>query len=123
MTNKLHRLPFLALVLLATACGGDSLVASTVASTVVGTVDEAVSRHTDQECSVMNLIDGDGYCRSRTVPSGRAPVHCFRTLGGVDCYEQRDPYGLAETGQVRPRTPLASSPVPGRESKSDVAHN
>lgn len=120
--NVLRHLPLLAL-LLASACGGETLVASTIASTMVGTVDEAMSRRTDQECSVMNFVDGDGYCRSRTVPSGRPPVHCFRTLGGVDCYEETDPYGLTETGTVRPSPPLATDPAPARTARADLPHN
>ncbi len=123
MTTLPLRSLSVALLLLATACGGESIVASTVASTVVGAVDEAVSRRTDQECSVMNFVDGDGYCRSRTVASGRPPVHCYKTLGGVDCYGQTDPYGLAKTGQVPPSPPLATNPVPARTAKADLPQN
>ncbi len=102
-------------------CGGEAFVVSTIASsatsTAFSTLDEAMSRRTDEQCSMMNFVDGDPYCRSRTVPNGRPPVHCFRTIGGVDCYTETDPYGLAETGNVRPSLPLGRDPAPARQKK------
>lgn len=115
--------PLVALLL--SACGGEAFVISTIASsttsTAVQTIDLAMSRKTDEECSVMNFVDGDGYCRPRTVPSGRPQVHCFKTIGGVDCYTEKDPYGLAETGNVRPSPPLGADPVPARNAQKKLA--
>lgn len=121
--NWVRHFPLLALLLL-TGCGIDPITlstASTVATTAVGTVDAIVSRDTSQECSFMNLVDGDSYCRSRTVPNGRPPVNCFRTIGGVDCYVESDPYGLAESGNMRERPPLGVDPVPARTAQKNVA--
>ena len=94
------------------ASAGPAIVATGATVLGVATVDAIASRRTEKDCSVLNLLDGDPYCRSTTVPNGRPPVHCFKTLGGVDCYSEADPYKLAETGHTPERAPLAPRPPP-----------
>ena len=94
------------------ASAGPAIVATGATVLGVATVDAIASRHTEKDCSVLNLLDGDPYCRSTTVPNGRPPVHCFKTLGGVDCYAEPDPYKLAETGRNPERAPRGPPPPP-----------
>jgi hypothetical protein len=96
------------LLLLAIAVGASSCVPATIAATgivavgTVDTVDAVLSRKLDQDCAVINLLEGP-YCRSRTLPNPQAPVYCYRTLGGVDCHAQADPYAVERERVTAPR--------------------
>ena len=96
------------------ASAGPAIAATGATVLGVATVDAIASRHTEKDCSVLNLLDGDPYCRSTTVPNGRPPVHCFKTLGGVDCYAEPDPSKLAETGRNPERAPRGTPPAPNQ---------
>ena len=73
-----------------------------------------VEKRYDVECSLFNLLEAGNYCVSKYKPTDREQVHCFKTLGGVDCYSERDPYLLA--GRSLPTAPreLADPPMPMR---------
>lgn len=89
----------------------------------IGALDEKVSDWTDKQCSTVFLALGDGYCRDRLKVGDRPAqkLHCFRTLGGIDCYAEADPYGVNGTGRTRqaqrltepsPQPRLAADPPP-----------
>lgn len=73
-----------------------------------------VEKRYDVECSIFNILEAGEYCVSRFKPTDRDEVHCFKSLGGVDCYADRDPYLLA--GRSLPAAPrtLADPPMPMR---------
>lgn len=71
-----------------------------------------VEKHYDVDCSVFNIVETGEFCLHRYKATDREEVHCFRTLGGIDCYAQRDPYLLA--GRQLPGEPksLADPAMP-----------
>lgn len=73
-----------------------------------------VEKRYDVECGLFNILEYGEYCVSRFKPTDRDEVHCFKSLGGVDCYADRDPYLLA--GRSLPTAPreLADPPMPMR---------
>ncbi len=79
----------------------------------IGALDEKVSEWTDKECSTVFIALGNGYCRDRLRAGERQSekLHCFRTLGGVDCYAVSDPYGINASGRARQAQRL-TEPVP-----------
>lgn len=86
--------------------------------TAIGAIDEKISQWTDRECSTVFLMLGDDYCREKRVIGERPgeKIHCFRTLGGVDCYAEADPYGVNASGRTRQATRLTDpgAPPPAR---------
>ncbi|HYM33710.1 MAG TPA: hypothetical protein VEU47_20590 [Candidatus Cybelea sp.] len=80
-------------------------------STAVKTFDAKMSLWTDSECSYAHVLFGDTYCRPRTVEREKDPVYCFRTLGGVDCYGDSDPYKVSQSGRALQPPPLAEPPA------------
>jgi hypothetical protein len=90
-----------------------------IANNTIGAFDKSVSLKRDQDCSVLYLIDGAPYCRERLVPDHRKPVYCYRTMGGVDCYAEKDPYGSAQSGRVRPPQPLSQVSTPEATPQTD----
>lgn len=82
----MRRLALLPLLFALAACDPVSGTVITQSGlTTLGTVDRLASKRMDQDCSLLNVLEGDGYCRSRTIPR-ETEVHCYRTLGKVDCY-------------------------------------
>lgn len=84
------------------ACGASPALLMTGASlasfihTDKTLTDHAVSYATEKDCSVLNLSNGYDYCDP---PEGRereqiaymaANLYCYRTLGGVNCYDRPD---------------------------------
>jgi hypothetical protein len=75
-------------------------------------VDQVASLRLERDCSAMHIFTAEEYCLPLTVPSGRTPVYCFKTLGGIDCYDSPEPYAIAEVERAKPSRPLAA-PFPG----------
>lgn len=82
--------------------------------TAIGAIDEKISQWTDRECSTVFVMLGDDYCREKHVAGDRPgeKIHCFRTLGGVDCYAEADPYGINGSGRTRQATRLTDPGAP-----------
>ena len=101
----------LLLTLSAGALGGCIMVPAILVTSAIELVDETASLRLDMNCATTHLLLIEPYCRSRTVPNNQPPVYCFRTLGGVDCYAEDDPYGVGESSRVKPGRPLAAPRV------------
>lgn len=71
-----------------------------------------VEKRYDVECSVFNILEAGEYCVSRFKPTDRDEVYCFKSLGGVDCYAERDPYQLAGRSLPTAPRPLADPRMP-----------
>ena len=98
----------LLLTLSASALGGCLMVATSA----IELVDETASLRLDMDCAVTHIFIAEPWCRSRTVPNNIPPVYCYRTLGGVDCYAEEDPYGVAQSStRVKPARVLAAPHV------------
>jgi hypothetical protein len=102
MTRPL--LLLLALVGLA-ACGSplNSATNNGIVSLGIDYTVKKVEKRYDVECSVFNILEAGEYCVHKYKATDREEVHCFKTLGGVDCYTERDPYMLA--GRSLPTAP------------------
>jgi hypothetical protein len=90
---------FLLLALLPlAACGvSDNLAAAVGVAATVGTVaviqrtpvDAVYSLATGRDCSMVRLDQGKSYCRP-VEPKPEPPPFCTRSLGSVDCWQDRD---------------------------------
>lgn len=95
-------LPLISLLLLAgcsAAATAPTLTAPLLgieAATVVGTkktlVDHAVSFVKGKDCSTVRANQGRTYCLEDEVAPAQE-IYCYETLGGVDCFRDKKPYG------------------------------
>ncbi len=118
----LQRLATIAVLVGFAVAGSGCLIANTIASQTVGSIDQVVSMKLEKDCSMAYLVEGTAYCRDRVVENGRPHVYCYRTLGGVDCYAERDPYNVQSHDRTRPTSPLAvpdRNPPPGKLTAAD----
>lgn len=113
--------PLLALGLLA-GCDGDNrgrlthvpplagqYVAVGLAAHVIQT---KIERQLEVTCSPFNLLSDGSYCVSNYKPTDRQEVWCFKTLGGVDCHGEPDPYSLEGRALPDAPRPLADPRMP-----------
>lgn len=71
-----------------------------------------VERRLEVTCNPLNLISDGTYCVSNYKPTDRQEVFCFKTLGGVDCYAEPDPYSLEGRQLPAPPRALADPRMP-----------
>lgn len=95
------------------------------ASVAVEIVKAKIERRLEVTCNPLNLISDGSYCVSNYKPTDHQEVFCFKTLGGVDCYAEPDPYSLegrqlpaAPRALADPRMPMSP---PGRRPPPQVA--
>lgn len=87
---------------------GVSLLATSGCTTAaVAVLDEKVSQMMDQDCTTLNIMLGDSYCREKRKAIKQEEVYCYRTLGGVDCYDKKTPY-TEQSPRVRDVSELGS---------------
>lgn len=80
----------------------------------VKALDGHVSSAVEQECRVVNLIRGEKYCQHPPLAEGTEPrLYCFRTLAGVDCHADKDPYGVSESGRTLTKPIVTQTEKPG----------
>lgn len=92
------RLTVLGLAGLLTACGPEAIVSTglSVASmkmTKKTLGDHAIGLVTNQDCSSLRAATGDVYCLTPEEMEARIPdqpEYCYRTIGGVRCYNRPD---------------------------------
>lgn len=68
-------------------------------------IDYGVSAQRKEDCSLVHASNGEPYCQPWNPPGPREAVatmatthYCYRTLGGVSCYDRPD---YAASGQTR----------------------
>ena len=66
--------------------------AASVVATDKTITDHAVSYFSGKDCSTVRKETGRSYCEEDEL-NPTPPVHCYRDLAGVTCYNQPDPYG------------------------------
>jgi hypothetical protein len=108
------------------ACGGEvglAMMGASMASfihTDKTVVDQAVGLSTDRDCSVLYLAQDETYCKPPDpIEPGQVAymsqsLYCYRTLGGVSCYDRPDYTASSQTRIVFGDTliaPLASAPL------------
>jgi len=74
----------------------------------VAVIDEKISQMTDKDCTSVNIMLGESYCRDKARQIKQEPVYCYKTLGGVDCYAVKDPYENGTNDRVRDVSQLGS---------------
>lgn len=84
-----------------------------------------IERRLEVTCNPLNLVSDGTYCVSNYKPTDRQEVWCFKTLGGVDCYDEPDPFSLEGRALPAPPRPLADPRMPmtppGRRNPPQVA--
>lgn len=75
-------------------------------------VQTKIERQLDVSCSPFNLLSDGSYCVSNYKPTDRQEVWCFKTLGGVECYREPDPYSLEGRALPDAPRPLADPRMP-----------
>ncbi|OUR75290.1 hypothetical protein A9Q83_17830 [Alphaproteobacteria bacterium 46_93_T64] len=83
------------------------LAATGCTTAAVAVIDEKISQLTDKECTSVNIMFGEDYCREKKRVIKQDPVYCYRTLGGVDCYSKKEPY-TKPSARVREVSALGS---------------
>lgn len=84
-----------------------------------------VERRLEMTCNLENIVVEGTYCVSNFKPTDRQEVFCFKTLGGVDCYAEPDPYSLEGRQLPAPPRALADPRMPmtppGRRPQPQLA--
>lgn len=115
------------------AVAGASLVSLVYTDKTLG--DQAASMALQEDCSILNFTDNKPYCQkppsvddqNSGMAALAASLYCYRTLGGISCYERPDymasnqtrlnfAYGYLPSASPRGRSveaPLASLPESG----------
>lgn len=74
----------------------------------VAVIDEKISQMTEKECTSVNIMFGESYCKEKGEPIKQEPVYCYKTLGGIDCYAKEAPYSN-NSPRVRDASALGSN--------------
>ncbi|MDA1097384.1 MAG: hypothetical protein O2967_00250 [Proteobacteria bacterium] len=83
-------LNWLRIILLAVVAAS-STGCTAVAVRLVDEVDATVSKLSQSDCQLVRIIHGMDVCRSDGSDAVLPAAYCYRTLGGVDCYDRADP--------------------------------
>ncbi|USG61766.1 hypothetical protein NBZ79_02110 [Sneathiella marina] len=75
---------------------------------IVKSIDKQISEYAGINCSATNLSVGEDYCQSPKQSFVQASVYCYKTMGGVDCYRQPNPYHTEKSERVRQTLSLGS---------------
>ncbi len=78
-------------VILLAAVAVYSAGCTAVAVKLVDEVDATVSKLSQSDCQLVRIIHGMDVCRSDGSDAVLPAAYCYRTLGGVDCYDRADP--------------------------------
>ena len=111
------------------ACGGEPglmLMGGSLASLTYSKktlVDHAVSGYTKEDCSILHTANNEPYCQPpglterEKVAYMASTMYCYRTLGGVNCYDRPDYMASSQTHVVFSDTliePLESDALASR---------
>ena len=131
MTRFLY---MIGLLLTLSACGGTlgmtviALSTATLIHTDKTVADLAVSWYTKEDCSLLYAAEDEPYCQpyepleKDQVAFMNSTLYCYRTLGGVSCYDRPDYTASNETridfgntliSPLNSDSPLASLPKNG----------
>ena len=124
------RLPLLLVALLGlSACSptGTAVLAGAGLVSLIYTdktlTDHAMSQAFDEDCSVLHVEGNEPYCqkpppegdRKNRMASLAASLYCYRTLGGVSCYDRPDYMASNQT-----RVNFAHGYLPPAEARGQI---
>lgn len=124
------RLPLLMVALLGLAACSPAGTAALAGAGLVSLIytdktltDHAMSRAFKEDCSVLHLEDNKPYCQKPPSEEGQtdqmaalaASLYCYRTLGGVSCYDRPD-----YTASNQTRVNFAHGYLPPAEAQGQI---
>jgi len=130
------RLPLLLAALIGLAACSPANTAALAGASLVSLIytdktlsDHAASRALKEDCSVLNFVDNEPYCQkppSEDAEANRlaalsASLYCYRTLGGVSCYDRPDYMASNQTRLNYAHGYLPPSEARGRLVEAPVA--
>ena len=83
MLNWLRAILLVAVAVQATGC-------TAVAVKLVDEMDNATSKLAQSDCHLVRIIHGMDVCRTEGNQAVMPVAYCYRTIGGVDCYDRAD---------------------------------
>lgn len=127
------RLLFICTMILGlSGCGGDAgllLMGGSLSSltyTKKTLVDHAVSNYTELDCSILHTARNEKYCQApelserEKVAYMASTMYCYRTLGGVNCYDRPDYVASSQTRVIFSDTLLKPLESPALASRSNT---
>ncbi len=96
-------------------CGAIPGLAQIEGATVVATEkplsDHLMSFLSGKNCSVIRREKGQTYCEEDELRSAAPKVYCYRSIGGVNCYDRPDPFDGQSYKALEETPPPAKPPV------------
>ncbi len=89
-------------------------------------VDHAVSNYTEKNCSILHTARNEPYCQApelserEKVAYMASTMYCYRTLGGVSCYDRPDYVASSQTRVIFSDTLLKPLESPALASRSNT---
>ena len=80
------------LAIVATGLGSAGCTA--LATTAIDQIDQAISTAARTDCELVRVIQGEDICHAPEL-AVQPTVYCYRSLGDVVCYDERQPRGNA----------------------------
>ena len=113
IVNSVKKLIAIGSILIAAASAGGCTVAAVKA---MDGGDKAISKLAQADCELVRVFHGKEICvekvaQATALLSGQ-PVYCYRRLGSVDCYIERDPRDKPINREVTAK-PVAQAPQVG----------
>ena len=95
LTAMRRFLPLIVLLPLLAACAAAAPLAVIESGPLIGTdktlSDHAVSLASGKNCSTLRVNRGQYYCEEDEPQLNHSQLYCYKTLGGVACYDREDP--------------------------------
>ena len=83
MLNWLRAILLVAVAAQGTAC-------TTAAVLIVDEMDNVASKLVQSDCQFIGIVQGMDICRTEGSQAVMPVAYCYRTIGGVDCYDRAD---------------------------------
>ncbi len=84
------------------------VVLSGCATEAAKSIDGTVSEYMGLTCSSQNIAVGEDYCTRPGPDLVQEKIHCYKSLGKVDCYREPNPYETEQSVRVRQVLALGS---------------
>ncbi len=84
------------------------VILSGCATEAAKSIDGTVSEYMGLNCSSQNLAVGESYCTRPGPDLVQEKIHCYKSLGTVDCYKEPNPYETEQSIRVRQVLALGS---------------
>jgi hypothetical protein len=105
--------------------GGLLLFLGGCSAAAVAVVDNAMSSINGDTCSVSKIFRGEAPCEDPEpkVTVEEEPLHCYRTLGVIDCYRAKDPFAKIEGRSPDDKLQVASPRFTGVTGDNELLNS